>query len=52
MATFDYNLGSVTSGGDVNDKDSEIDSLKEEIENLDCPNKIYKRLMNERSFCK
>ena len=33
--------------GDVNDKDSEIDNLKDEIENLDCPKKIYKRLMNE-----
>lgn len=24
MATFDYNLGSVTSGGDVNDKETKI----------------------------
>ena len=33
--------------GDVNDKDSEVDSLKSEIEALECPKKVRKRLMNE-----
>lgn len=33
--------------GDINDKDDEVDSLKKEIEALDCPIKIRKRLLNE-----
>jgi len=33
--------------GDVNDKDSEIDNLKDEIESLGCPKKVKKRLLNE-----
>lgn len=33
--------------GDVNDKDSETDSLREEINSLDCPKKVKKRLLNE-----
>ncbi len=33
--------------GDVNDKDNEIDNLKEEIEKLDCPSKVRKKLLSE-----
>jgi ATP-dependent Lon protease len=33
--------------GESNDKDSEVDSLKEEIESLNCPKKVKKRLLNE-----
>ena len=33
--------------GDVNDKDNEIDRLKEEIEKLECPSKVRKKLFNE-----
>lgn len=33
--------------GDINDKDDEVDTLKKEIEALDCPIKIRKRLLNE-----
>ena len=33
--------------GDVNDKDSEIDNLREKINSLSCPEKVRKRLNNE-----
>ena len=33
--------------GDVNDKDNEIDNLKEEIEKLECPSKVRKKLLSE-----
>lgn len=33
--------------GDINDKDSETDTLRTEIEKLDCPKKVRKRLFNE-----
>jgi len=35
--------------GDINDKDSEIDNLKNEIESLGCPKKVKKRLLSELS---
>jgi len=33
--------------GDVNDKDSEIDNLREQINSLNCPEKVRKRLNSE-----
>jgi len=33
--------------GDINDKDSEVDSLREEINKLECSAKVRKRLINE-----
>jgi len=33
--------------GESNDKDSEVDSLKEEINLINCPKKVKKRLLNE-----
>lgn len=33
--------------GDVNDKDSEIDNLREKVNTLSCPDKVRKRLNNE-----
>lgn len=33
--------------GDTNDKDDEVDNLKKEIESLDCPIKVRKRLLTE-----
>ncbi len=33
--------------GDINDKDDEVDKLREQINNLNCPDKVRKRLTNE-----
>ncbi len=33
--------------GDINDKDSEVDSIRSQIDKLNCPSKVKKRLYNE-----